>query len=287
MGVVGRSYLTGALSALLLAGSMTAGYAQSRGCEPETAAERYPSYVGKVVKIAASPTQPPYAFADPADLDRMVGLEVELIQNTMRCVGLKYEFVRGSWVGLLQAMFSGGADVMVGNVNYRPDRGEKLDFVIYTRAGSAAVVVPKGNPKKIVEVGSLCGRIGAAIAGGSSALIIDRQSKLCVESGKPAVDFRAATDPEAAYRQVQNGRVDFAMDDFSFVARAAKDPEVEVGFTMMGNNVGGMVIPKGNADMLAAVTAGLKIQERDGRLAALMTKYDLPLDMLVPVEARK
>lgn len=280
-----RSYLTGALSALFLAGAVTAAHAQR--CEPEKAAEKYPAYAGKTVKIAASPTQPPYAFADPANPDRMAGLEVELIENAMKCVGLKYEYMRGSWVGLLSSMFSGSGDIMVGNVNYRPDRAEKVDFILYTRAGSMAVV-PKGNPKKIVSIDSLCGRTGSAIAGGSSALIIDRQNKLCLEAGKPAIDFQPATDPEAAYRQVSSGRAEFAMDDIAaFGVRVAKDTEVQEGFKVLSGIVGGFVVPKGNAAMFAAVLEGLKAQERDGTLATLMKKYDLSTDLLIPVEGRK
>lgn len=282
-----RSYVTGLLGAVILVAAMTAGQAQTLRCEPEKAAEKYPSYAGKVVKIGASPTQPPYAFADPANPDRMAGLEVELIENALKCAGLKYDYQRGTWVGLLSSMFSGAADVMVGNVNYRPDRAEKVDFVLYTRAGSMAVVA-KGNPKKIVDVGSLCGRTGSAIAGGSSSLIIDRQSKLCVESGKPAIDFQPATDPETAYRQVKSGRAEFAMDDIAaFAVRVAKDPETETGFTVLSGLVGGFVVPKGNAAMLAVVTDGLKIQEQDGTIAALMKKYNLPTDLLIPVESRK
>lgn len=282
-----RYVLTGAFSALFLIGNMTVGHAQAQGCEPEKAAQKYPTYAGKLVKIAASPTQRPYAFVDPANPDRMVGLEVELVESAMKCAGLKYEFLRGTWVGLLAAMFSGSADVMAGNVNYRPDRAEKVDFILYTRAGSMAIV-PKGNPKKITDVATLCGRLGAAIAGGSSALLIDRQSKVCVQDGKPAIEFQAAADPEAAYRQVASGRADFAMDDIAvFSMRVSTDPQIQEGFKVLSGIVGGFVVPKGNAEMLAAVTDGLKVQERDGTLAALMKKYDLPTDLLIPVEARK
>lgn len=280
-----RSCLTGALGALLLAGTMTGAHAQS--CEPEKVAQKYPAYAGKVVKIAASPTQPPYAYADPANPDLMTGLEVDLVENAMKCAGLKFEYFKGAWVGLLSSMFSGSADVMAGNVNYRPDRAEKVDFILYTRAGSLAVV-PKGNPKKLVDAASMCGRSGAAIAGGSSALIIDRQSKLCVEAGKPPIDYQAATDPETAYRQVTSGRADFAMDDIAaFSVRIARDPETQEGFKVLSGLVGGFVVPKGNATMLAIMTDGLKVQERDGTLAALVRKYDLSTDLLIPIEARK
>lgn len=270
----------------LLSFSLFASVGQAAACEPSKVAEKYPSYAGKVVKIAASPTQPPYAFADPANPERMTGLEVELVEKAMKCAGLKYEFNRGTWVGALSSVFTGASDVMVGNVNYRPDRAEKADFILYTRAGSLAVV-QKGNPKNIVDLNSACGKIGAAISGGSSALIIERQNKACVEAGKPPIDFKPAADPDAAYRQVFNGRVDFAMDDFVvYSARVASDNDVQVGFSVIGTNIGGFVVQKGNKEMLAAVADGMKFLERSGELASTMKKYGVATDLLVPVEAR-
>lgn len=270
-----------------LAVASTGARAQAPSCEPDKAAAKYPAYAGKVIKIAVSPTQPPYAYTDPSDLNRMTGLEVEMIEGAMRCAGFKFEFVKGVWAGLLQSMFSGASDVMAGNVNYRADRAEKVDFVLYARAGSA-VVVHSGNPKKIVDTASLCGTLGSGTAGGTSSFFIERQNKVCADAGKPPIAFLPAPDAESAYRQVPIGRVDFAIDDAGSAAlRVAREPEMETGFIAMSDLVGGFVIPKGNATMLQLVTDGLKVQERDGTLLALMKKYGLPLELLVPVEARK
>lgn len=40
---------------------------------------------------------------------------------------------------------------------------------------------------------------------------IERQSKLCVEQGKPTIEIQPAASADAGYRQVINGRVDFSM----------------------------------------------------------------------------
>lgn len=263
--------------------------AQSPSCEPVRAAVKFPAYSGKVVKIGMSPTQPPYAFADPADPIRMSGLEVEMIEKAMACAGLRYEFVKGAWAGLLQSLFSGNMDVMIGNVNYRPDRAEKADFVLYLRAGQTTVV-QKGNPKKITDTASLCGASGAATVGGTSARFIELLNKDCVDSGRKPIDFLPSADGESAYRQVANKRVDFVMDDAASAAartRTERANDYESAFTNWTDIKSGMVVLKGNEQILRAVADGLKVQQIEGSLEALMRKYELPPELVIPIEARR
>jgi polar amino acid transport system substrate-binding protein len=269
---------------LLVACFATAAFADSPQCEPAKVATKYPDYAAKVVKIAVSPLQPPYASTDPSNPDKLTGLEVEMVEDAMKCAGLKYEFVRGAWSGLLQSMFNGASDVMIGSVTYRKDRGANVDFVLYTHSGQTAVV-QKGNPKKITDMESLCGTTGSATVGGSSALLIAEQGKKCVSDGKPPIDFQPATDADSAYRQVVNARNDFAMDDSgSAAARVASEPDLQYAFTHKSELESGFVVPKGNAEMLRAVSEGLQVQENSGELAALMKKYGLDVGLLIPIK---
>jgi polar amino acid transport system substrate-binding protein len=278
-----RTFKLACAAGLLAACFAGAAFADGPQCEPANAATKYPGYAGKVVKIAVSPLQPPYASTDPANPDRLTGLEVEMVEDAMKCAGLKYEFVRGAWSGLLQSMFNGASDVMIGSVTFRKDRGEKVDFVLYTHSGQTTVV-QKGNPKNITDLDSLCGMTGSATVGGSSALLIAEQSKKCVSDGKPPINFQPAVDADSAYRQVVNGRNDFAMDDAgSAAARVASGQDLQYAFTHKSDLESGFVVPKGNAEMLRAVSDGLQVQEKTGALAALMKKYGLDVALLIPI----
>ena len=273
--------------AVLLAWHVGQAHAQEPVCEPGKAAAKYPSYANKVVKIGVSPLQPPYAFADPAAPDRMVGLEVEMITRVMDCAGLKYEFVKGAWSGLLSALFAGSSDLMIGAVNYRPDRAERADFIVYMRAGQS-MEVQKGNPRKLSNLDSLCGTTGTATTGSSSAMHIERLNKACLDGNKPGITFLPAVDGNSAFRQVANARVDFALDDAASAgARLLKEPDIEIAYTAATDIVGGMVVTKNNAAMAQLVFEGLLVQQRDGTLAALAKKYGFPVELLVPVQIRR
>jgi polar amino acid transport system substrate-binding protein len=274
------------LSSLVLALSVCAVHAQSPQCEPDKVAQKYPTYAGKVVKIAATPGGPPYTFVDAQNPDRLTGLEVDMVEKAMACAGLKFEYMKGAWSGLLAALFNGASDVMIGAVNYRPDRAEKADFLLYMRVGQS-VVVQKGNPRKLSDAASLCGASASATVGGSSSQQIERLSKACVEQNKPPIQFMPAADSDAAYRQVSNARIDFVMDDaVTAAAHLSKDPQLSLAYTVTTDILSGMVVQKGNAAMLQVLSDGLKIQEREGTLVPLARKYSFPAELLVPIQTR-
>jgi len=280
-----RGTLLTALSFAALLVTVVSTHAQS--CEPQNVATKYPGYAGKVVNIAATPTYPPFTYSDPTNPERLTGLETEIVESALNCAGLKYKYVLGPWTGILPTIFTGSTDVAIGNVNYRADRAEKVDFVVFMRNGQS-IIVPKGNPKAIKASGDLCGKSTTSSMGGSSALEIDRQSKACVAEGKKAIEFQNAVDQEAAYRQLANGRVDFVMDGAASASiRLAKTPEFALAYTLTTDIAAGPVVRKGNDQMLKVVFDGLKAMEARGTLKVLMAKYGLPENLLVPVEIRK
>lgn len=269
-----------------LPSALAAAAANAAQCEPAKVAVKYPDYAGKVIKIAASPFQPPFAFSDPRDLERMDGLEVEMIEKVMACAGLRYEYVKGAWGSLLPTLFFGSTDVMIGAVNYRPDRAARADFILYMRAAQS-IVVRRDNPARIADNDGLCGKIGSSTVGGSPAQTIERQSRTCVQRGKPAIDFRPAAESNASYRQVVNGRVDFVVDDAAAAAvRTEKQTELAVAYTLATNILSGMVVAKGNKEMLRIVADGLQVQKQDGTLIRLAKKYGIPPAAIIPITTR-
>lgn len=256
-------------------------------CEPEKAAQKYPTYSKKVVQIATPTTTPPFAFSDPANLELMTGLEIEIIEFVMRCAGLKHQYVKGPFSALIQSTMGGSSDVMIGNVNYLPERAKRVDFIAYLGSGQS-IIVPKGNPKKLATVDQLCGLTAASTVGGASASEVERRSADCLASGKRAITFMPSADQEAAVRQLSNGRVDFVMDgSISAKKRVAVHPEqIDLSFTILTDLVIGPVVRKDNDELRRAVLEGLQTMERDGGLKKLLTKYELT-EFARPVELRR
>lgn len=262
--------------------------AQDAACEPRKAAQKYPTYADKVVKIGVNSTYPPFSYNDAGDMKKLVGLDVEIVEHAMRCAGLKFEYVNGAHSGLYPTLFSGYLDVMIGNIFYRPDRADKAGFVLYMVNGQS-LVVGKGNPSGIRSADGMCGHAASGPFTGSSALLVQDIGKRCLEAGKAELAWVPAADPESAYRSLANGRVDMVMDGTASAAlrmSSAEGKVFEVAFTLLTDVKSGVMAPKGNRDMLKVIADGLSDLQATGRLATLMKTYGLQEDWLIPVEVR-
>lgn len=256
-------------------------------CEPQRVADKYPLSFGKPVRIAATISTLPFAYSDRSNLEQMAGIEVEMVEFAMRCAGLRYEYVKGPFSSLIQSVMSGATDVMIGNVNYRPERAEKVDFVIFMRSGQS-VIVAKGNPKGLRSIDDLCGATGSSTVGGVSSAEVERQSAACIGRGKSPIHYIPSVDQEAAVRQLTNGRVEFVMDgSISAKLRSQADNrDLEIGFTILTDLLIGPVVRKDNDEIRRAVFEGIQTMEREGKLKALLAKYDLS-EFGQPVELKR
>src|SRR3984957_19885895 len=142
----------------------SAGIAADAKCEPDKLATKYPSLVGKTIKIGTDGETPPYAMRDPKDFSQLIGLDTELAQDAFKCIGVPIEFKVGAWSGQLPAVANGQTDVMWDTLYYTPERAQQMNFVIYFQAATGGLVA-KGNPKKITGVDNICGVRAAAALG--------------------------------------------------------------------------------------------------------------------------
>ncbi len=260
--------------------------AQSSSCTPEKAAQNFPIYANRIVKIGVNPTYPPFTYNDPSDMTKMQGVDAEIVEEALACAGLKFEYVRGQTTGLYPALFSGSLDLMLGNIFIRPDRTDKAGFVLYMTNGQS-LVVKRGNPKKILSPDAMCGLTATGLYVGTSAIVVQDIGKKCVEKGLAAINYIAAADQEQAYRSLANERTDMVMDGSASAALRVGSSEgqsLEVAFTLETGIKSGIIAPKGNAEMMKAIGEGLKMLQASGRLAALMTKYGLQPSWLIDIE---
>src|SRR5260370_16883948 len=84
------SIFAGALAlALLVAGHARAAEGK---CEPGSLATKYPTLVGKTIRVAQSGDSPPFTFRDPEDFDKVIGLDADLLRATFASIRVPFEF---------------------------------------------------------------------------------------------------------------------------------------------------------------------------------------------------
>ncbi|MBZ9935619.1 ABC transporter substrate-binding protein [Mesorhizobium sp. BR1-1-16] len=254
-------------------------------CHPEQLATKYPSLVGKTIKIATDGATPPYSMRDPNNFDNLIGLDNDMARAAFACIGLPVDFMVGSWSGLLPAVIAGQADVMWDTLYYTPERAKEADFVVYLRAATGGLV-QKNNPKKIKSLDDVCGVRATAGLGSTEEAVFRDLSAKCVAAGKPEIEIVTFPDIPAGSRLVKNDRADLLMIDLGLVnSFIAADPDAfDLAFSILTDYKVGVGVAKNNKELTQAVFDALKILQADGTEEAIYKKYNFDHKQALPTE---
>jgi polar amino acid transport system substrate-binding protein len=275
-------------AAAILAGgafAISAGWAAEK-CEPGALAGKYPSLVGKTIRVAQDPQGgPPYSFRDPENFDTIVGLDADTVRAAFDCIGVPFEFKTGSWSGLLPAVIAGQADVMWSNLYYTPARAEQVDFVTY-RLSATRGIVRKGNPKNVHALDDACGVRAAAGLGTVEEAMFRGISEKCVAAGKTALEIVTYPDRPTGIRMLLNDRADLMMGDSGGGAYTVKlyQNDLESGYVILTDYKVGPGISKSMPELRRAIFDAMQILQADGTEKQLMVKYDVDPELQRPVE---
>jgi polar amino acid transport system substrate-binding protein len=272
-----------AVLVLALATLLSATAFAAPACEPDKLATKYPSLVGKKIKVAVDPATPPYDYRDPKNFENIIGFDADLTREAFKCVGVNFEFSPGAWSGLLPSVIAGQNDVMWSNLYYTAERAKQVDYVTYMQAGTGALV-RKGNPKNIKAMGDTCGHRAAAGLGTVEEAAFRDESKKCMSAGKKEISLVSYPDIPGGTRLIQNDRADVMLTDLGLVNQIVQDnPDAfQVGFSVLTGFKIGAAVKKGNEDLLKAIAEAIQVLQGDGRQQALLKKYSLDPALQIP-----
>jgi polar amino acid transport system substrate-binding protein len=261
------------------------GNAAAAKCEPEKLATKYPSLVGKTIKIGTDGETPPYAMRDPKDFSQLIGLDTELAQAAFKCIGIPIEFKLGAWSGQLPAVANGQTDAMWDTLYYSPERAQQMDFVVYSRAATGGMV-QKGNPKHIMGLDDICGVRASAGLGTVEEAQFRQLSDKCVKDGKKAVEIVTFPDIPAGARLVMNDRADLLLINLGLVDQFVADnpDKLERSFMIVTNWKLGVGVNKSNKELEQAIADALSAIRASGAEKAIYEKYHFDYSLAMPVE---
>jgi len=273
----GRLGLAAAIAAIAIISGVPAIAAEAK-CEPAKLAAKYPTLVGKTVKLAVSGDIKPISYRDPSNLDRLLGFSPDQARAVFNCIGVPYEFVVSSFSGSLAALTAGQVDALWGTLFYTPERAKVVDLVIFM-IGASGGVVPKGNPKHIHALGDLCGLRAVAPVGGIEAVKLKETNEACLEAHKPGLEVLTATDRPSAFRLLDNDRVDLYL---GIGFKQSYDPDrYTFAFAYANDLKTGIGIHKGDKDLARAVDDALTVMHANGTDKALFKKYEIDPSLIL------
>lgn len=252
-------------------------------CEPDKLAQKYPSLVGRTIKIGADPETPPYVVRDKADFNKITGFDADLAQAVLDCAGVKHSFFLGGWSGLIPAVGAGQIDVMWDNLYYTPARAKTVDYIIYMQAGTGALT-QAGNPKKIGGVPDLCGNTAAVGLGTVEEATLRKETETCVAAGKKPIDIMTYPDVASGIRLIGTKRADIMMTDLALVDSLVKDnPSLySRAFLILTGFKVGAAVKKGDKDLTQAIADGLMALDANGTTKKIYEKATIDPALALP-----
>ena len=217
----------------------------------------------------------PYVFTDPANPDRYVGYEKEMVDALAAAMGRRAEFVPSDWETLVSALQRKSFDVIVNGLEPTGDRAQQILFSKPYYIFQLQLTVRRDDDR-ISSLSDCKNRVVGTLANTAASRLLDQER----------IPSRSYADPVGAYRDLELRRLDAVLMDVpaeAFYARLnsrlkAAGPPFTRGQYVIG-------LRKGDDALKAEVDQAIDKIIRDGSLETILKKWGLWNDAQVEYQA--
>ena len=233
---------------------------------------------GKIV-YCSDISGPPLGYFD--ENNQPVGSDIDLGKEIAKRMGVTAEFANTPFDGIIPALQAKHCDAILSQLFDKPARREVVDFVDYMYS-SQALLVDKGNPKKIMSLDDLSGVKIAAENGTTIQSLVEDQNKKFQAAGKPPADLVIFPKDTDALQALQIHQVDvYGTTLESAGYYILKAPDVfEVAGGPFSKILTGIATRKGETEMHDAIQKAFDAIKADGTHLAILKKYHMEADAL-------
>ena len=225
--------------------------------------------------IATEPSYPP-ASSFAADGRTIVGFEPDLAAALGELLGVQVEFRAEAFDTVLDGLTAGQYDAVMSAMTDTPERRAAADFVNYFRAGSA-IVIQRGNPRGIHDLGGLCGETVAVEAGTVHLDLLARSQEDCGDS--PIVVIESSSNDDALL-ELRTGRASAVLTDYPPAVVATTDERTQAFFQLASDvqyepGLYGIAVSRDRAALRDALTAALASLVESGHYQHVLDDWDV------------
>jgi len=242
--------------------------------------------LGATLVVGSDVSHPPLeSFASG---QKMVGLDVDLIQAVGARMHVPVQIENHSFGELIPGVESGRVSLAVAGIFDTRVREQRVDLVDYLFAGSG-LLVPKGNPRHIFSLASLCGMTIDLEVGTLQEAEARQQSAVCQTLHLGKIHILALGTEAASLRVFTSGKSDAHIADFPVVSYFARTlgggSKYAVGGPPFRVVLYGIVVSKKNPALRIAVQKALLSLVADGTYDTLLGKWGLTQSALRAIPA--
>ncbi|MGW4822816.1 ABC transporter substrate-binding protein [Streptomyces sp. NPDC004227] len=219
----------------------------------------------------------PAAYLSPGNVP--TGFTIDLARELGRVLGIKVNLVSTDFNGMFPGLLSGRFNAVMGNINVTPERTKQMIMVTYANT-SSGLLVAKGNPDGISDLGDLCGLKAAVLIGSTNSTAVEKASQSeCVSKGRPAIKLDTYSDSAATFQAVATNRADVHLDNYIRVKYAADHSGGNLSYVKdfhypMGQH--GIGFAPGQEQLAKAFEAAVAAVIADGSYDKVHEKWNYP-----------
>ena len=215
----------------------------------------------------------PFAFRQG---NNAVGYDIDVADEFCKTLKVKCTVVDTVWAGIIPALLADKFDIIMGQLDYSPERMANVGFSIPYIDASQAMVVRAADANKIKSLDDLSGKVLGVKLGSPGAQKKDTiNQQIEKDTGKGLAEIKTFDDHPAAYLALLDGRVDGVLNSFTTLAVLLKDQPGKFAIVPQvgSENWAGVATQLGDKDLIAFLDKELLRMKADGTLAKLQQKW--------------
>jgi polar amino acid transport system substrate-binding protein len=205
------------------------------------------------------------------------GIDIDLTDAMGKLLGVKFDYKSYDFSGEIAGLQAKRFDTIINEIGDTTDRESAVSFVDYTQEFTG-IIVPTGNPKKILTLGDLCGLTVSVIQGSEPQTQAQEQSTACTSEDKKAITILNVPSVTAMYLAVASGRADATLNGYSAAAYSFTQGGITKGIALSKGakvqpSLNGFAFNKSNTQLGKALQASLQKLMDNGTYAKILKKW--------------
>ena len=225
------------------------------------------------LRIGDEASYVPFAFRQD---NQIVGYDIDLANELCRELQVKCTVVDTVWAGIIPALLADRFDIIMGQMDYEPDRMAKVDFSIPYVDASQAMLIRATDKDTIKSLDDLSGKVLGVKLGSPGANAKDAiDAQIEKDTGKGLADTKTFDDHPAAYLALAEGRLDGVLNSLTTLAIVLRDQPGDFAIVrgVGPQNWAGIATQKGNADLTGWLNEQILKLKANGTLDKLQVKW--------------
>ena len=219
--------------------------------------------------VGTSADFPPYEYYDG---DKIVGVEVEMMEKIAEKLGMEFELVDMSFDSIIAAVTSGKVDIGMSGFTVTEERKQNVNFSVSYIKAKQSIVVPEGSP--IATVDDLYTEGATYAVGVQNSTTGDLYITEDVETKGLKLDIQRFTKYPDIIAALKAGKLECAIiDDQVAKAFVQENPELKLLDTAYADEDYALCMSKENTELLEKIDKALEEMISDGAMQEIIDKY--------------